>query len=69
MICFRIEDWSKWAKIYTLRIDVKKRYNMKLSRKYEVELEWTRKNILDLREKLDSLAGQRQTKVGFMKAV
>ena len=42
---------------------------MKLSRKYEVELEWTRKNILDLREKLDSLAGQRQTKVGFMKAV
>ena len=42
---------------------------MKLSHKYEVEMDETKKNILALREKLDSLAQQRQTKENFVKAV
>ncbi len=42
---------------------------MKLSHKYETELDETKKNILALREKLDSLAGKRQAKEDFVKAV
>ena len=42
---------------------------MKLSHKYEVEMDETKKNILALREKLDSLAEKRQTKENFVKAV
>ena len=42
---------------------------MKLSHKYEVEMDETNKNILALREKLDSLAEKRQTKENFIKAV
>ena len=42
---------------------------MKLSHKYEVEMEDTKKNILALRETLDSLAEKRQTKENFVKAV
>ena len=42
---------------------------MKLSHKYEVEMDETKKNILALREKLDSLAEKRQTKENFIKAV
>ena len=42
---------------------------MKLSHKYEVEMDETKENILALREKLDSLAEKRQTKENFVKAV
>lgn len=42
---------------------------MKLSHKYEVEMDETKKNILALREKLDSLVEKRQTKENFVKAV
>ncbi len=42
---------------------------MKLSHKYEVELDETKKNILALREKLDGLEGKRQAKEDFLKAV
>ena len=42
---------------------------MKLSHKYEVEMDETKKYILALREKLDSLAEKRQTKENFIKTV
>ena len=40
---------------------------MKLSHKYEVEMDETKKNILALREKLDSLAEKRQTNRRYAK--
>ena len=60
-----------YEKIYEDNVNgkVSDEWFMKLSHKYEVEIDETKKNILALREKLDSLAEKRQTKENFVKAV
>ena len=60
-----------YEKIYEDNVNgkVSDEWFMKLSHKYEVEMDETKKNILALREKLDSLAEKRQTKENFVKAV
>ena len=60
-----------YEKIYEDNVNgkVSDEWFMKLSHKYEVEMDETKKNILTLREKLDNLAEKRQTKENFVKAV
>lgn len=60
-----------YEKIYEDNVNgkVSDEWFMKLSHKYEVEMEETKKNITTFRAKLDSLAEKRQTKENFVKAV